>query len=81
MNVRVPKGHGMISLPEIGIEGVPKDPGTHGIGAIEHQGGMKKRLSEKYYGKYSEDSDNNRIMESRIDYPLLRAWNNLLFFL
>jgi hypothetical protein len=48
MNVRVPKGHGVISLPEIGIEGVPKDPGTHSIGAIKHQGGIENRLPEKY---------------------------------
>ncbi|MCK4428710.1 MAG: hypothetical protein KAW16_09520 [candidate division Zixibacteria bacterium] len=70
----------MISLPEIGIEVVPENSGTHGIGAIKHKGGTKKRLSEKYEGKYSEDRYNNKIMESRIDDPLLGAWNNLLFF-
>ena len=71
----------MISLPEIGIEAAEKNPRTHDIGAIKHQGGIEKRLSEKYEGKYGEDRYNNKIMESRIDDPLLGAWNNLLFFL
>jgi len=42
VNIRVPKRHGVISLPEIGIEVIPEDPGTHGIGAVKHLIGEHK---------------------------------------
>jgi len=47
MNVRFPEGHGMISLPEVGIEAAEENPSTHGIGAIKHLTG-EDELSKKY---------------------------------